>query len=253
MNAFSIRRVGLLLRSEFKLQGWQALIGFATITAVVAFITLISNTDFHAEMRTSNVLFSFTPLILYIFGFMYFIRVHSIIHEMNTLPYVSIPATALEKYVQIIIEGFIYYALALGSVQLNYWVELWKLPGLREATGFLWSENILINKTTLINPVWGIDEGLAYVALFFVGIMLLTSTLISKKRLAIPTFILLPIVIYSILVYLSDLLFNVNSIDFRWGHAMGGAENFIIAALYGIGVISLIGSYFAIRNKQVKS
>ncbi|WP_211837397.1 hypothetical protein, partial [Porphyromonas levii] len=124
MNAFSIKRVGLLLYSEFKIQGRQMLIVFATITAAVAFITLISDSSLQSETRTSNVLFFFTPMILYAFSFIYFLWVHNLIHEKNTLPYISIPATALEKYIQIIFLGLLFYAMGIASVQVNYWIEL---------------------------------------------------------------------------------------------------------------------------------
>lgn len=254
MNAFSIKRVGLLLYSEFKIQGRQMLIVFATITAAVAFITLISDLSLQSETRTSNVLFFFTPMILYAFSFIYFLWVHNLIHEKNTLPYISIPATALEKYIQIIFLGLLFYAMGIASVQVNYWIELWKFPTLINTSGFLSSEAILINNTSLVNPLWGINEKLGHVSLFFTGNLLLTSSLIPKKRFSIPAYILLPIAIIALLSYVTIIIFGDNStIDNALESKMGSTENYIRGILCSIGIIGLIGSYFAIRNKQVKS
>lgn len=253
MNTFSITRVGLLLRSEFKIQGREMLIGLASSTVFMALIPLIFDPNYYDEMLRSRVLNSYAPFFLSLFFLAYFSRVHSMVHEKQTLPYVSIPATALEKYIHIILLGVVFYLTALIALQINYWIELWCMPELRGLTTGDWDETILFGRLSLINPFMIFGEASVIGLLYFVGIMLLITILVPKKIYAFPLFFIITIGFLVLFFYTLSLFYESFSFSTDSGDGWSSGEILVASVLNSIGIACLIASYFVLRNKQVKS
>lgn len=189
------------------------------------------------------------------FSFAFFMRVHNMLHAKNTLPYVSIPASTIEKYIEIILLGLIYYVMACVAIQITYWVELWQYPDLKGINigDGTWHESILIGETSLFNPLAIFKNGFSLLTLYTGGILLLITTLISKKKYAIPLYFIIPVAIVAVIIYILTEFYETTSINLASDEEWNGAEIIEASVLGGLGTLCLIGSYFALRTKQVKS
>lgn len=251
MNSFSIKRIALLLRSEFKILGRELLIGLVSSTIILVLVQLFIDINNSGGVR-SIIITEFFPIFIFVFSFVYFVRVHNMIHEKRILPFVSIPTTALEKYIQILLTGIVFLVMTLVMIQINFWVELWLRPTI--ILEDLWSNKMLFERTTLINPFLGFDHGLPLLGVFMLGSLLLTATLFPKKRYAIPLFFIVPIAFFSLLSYvLLEIYDDVQAFSISPGEELGSVESMVAITMCVIGVIFMVVSYFAIRNKQVKS
>lgn len=257
MKTFSIKRIGLLLRSEFKIQGMQMLIGWCTLVLLFSLITLIPHLSYHgiATVRasTSSVLATHSFLLIFGFCVAFFVRVHHLVHDKEALPYVALPASTIEKYIEIILLGFIYLFMALLVIQINYWIELWLYPSLRGDTTDVWSEFYLIEGTSLINPLIIFDSVVATLMPYTAGLLLLITMAVPKKRFAIPIAMVAPFGLLILTVHILVQFFDFHSLNISPGEEMGDAEIITGIVMGGVAIASLIGSYLLLRNKQVKS
>lgn len=226
----------------------------ASTTVIFILLPMIFDSGQYEVDLRSNALSALSPMILFVFSLAYLTRVHSMLHEKNTLPYVSIPASNIEKYIEILILGVVYYLMAIVAIQINYWIELWRYPMIKDMvyTDIL-HDTILIEGTTLINPLMIFDGNVFILVLFSAGLCLLMTTLFSKKRYAIPLYFIAPMAIMMLLVYILSQFYESYSINFASGEELDTIEIIVASIMIGIGIAGFVGSYFALSHKQVKS
>lgn len=246
MNHFSAKRVFQLIRTELKLVGsgfWITLLAFVATFALWQIVNVP-----YDEGLPSRVLNSYLPIILTGIGIIFFVRVHRLLHENSAVPFVSIPATAGEKLLKLLLLGVIYFCMALLIIQVNVWIEYALYPTTSYSPGYNLSiQWILIKDTLFLNPtVFFVQEAFSFLV-FIIGILLFISVTIPKKIIAYPLFFVAPIGILFIIAKIFNWL--------GWNNIESPVDNESIMIVLGfvLGIGALVGSYFILRKKEVKS
>lgn len=246
MNRFSIKRSCQVLRSELMFGGKELLIGLLASTVALALWQFINVRDLPYDI-TSRVLSHYTPLIMVISGLVFFVMIHKLLHDSKTLPFVSLPAKASEKLLVILFLGIIYFCIALLIIQINVWVEYLLYPDTNFFPDYFSNQQLLNEHTLLLNlaTLWDI-EFISFL-LYIVGLLLFISVSIPKKIIAYPLFFIAPIGG----VFLFVKLFNW--LGWNQTDSLVNNESLIIVLGFIVGISAIIGAYFMLSKKEVKS
>lgn len=247
MNRFSIKRVFQLLRVDLIFEGKGLLIGLLTLIAILALTLKLMEPDFTYE-TSSRVLNTFLPIYLFTMGISFFARTHKLLHNGSAHPYVSIPATAGEKFLEILMLGVIYFCIIVIPIQINLWFESWLYPQTNYHSDYqLYHVDLLVSGTLFVNPASFFSKEVLSISIYIIGLLLLVSVAIPRKIFAYPLFFILPIVI----AYLLSKIFMI----FGWNRVdsiiQTGDTYLVFPAI--IGITALVSSYFILRKKEVKS
>lgn len=247
MNSFSIKRVCQLLRVELMFEGKGLLIALLAPMVVLILAQLSDTPDFTYDL-TSRVLSRHLHILLLVFGVIFFAKVHSLLHAPNTLPYVAVPATPLEKYLMIFLLGIIYFIIPMVVTQVNLWVEAALFPIIDYSPDSNpWSANLLINGTLFLNPVVLLEREVASFFTYIIGLLLLISVWVPRKGIAVPLYFIVPA---GILYGLTQLF---NALQWNRLDSSVNNENLVAIIAAAIGIAAFIGAYFVLRRKEVKS
>lgn len=253
MKHFSIKRTMKLLRLELMIEGKGLLTGFITMLAIILLV-LLNGPDFTYEVY-SRVLHSYLPFVFVGTGLAFFARIHQLLHQSAAHPFVSVPATVGEKYLFILLLGVLYFLIASVTIQINLWVEHALYPQINyhpEPSAYNdWMSSWLANDSLFLSPAALLREEVLITGIYAIGLLLLISLSFSWKIIAYPLFVIAPVGT----IYLLSRLFSM----LQWN--LVGNENaprFLGLEAYPlilsmIGIAALVGSYFVLRRKEVKS
>ena len=253
MNHFSINRTLKLVRLELKLDGKDLLIRFLT-PLVIILLVLLNEPDF-TYGGYSRVLHSYLPFVIVGTGLAFFARIHQLLHQSVAHPFVSIPATAGEKYLFILLLGVLYFLLALVTIQISLWVEHALYPQINfhpEPSAYNdWMSSWLANDSLFLSPAALLRKEVLTTEIYAIGLLLIISISFSWKIIAYPLFLIAPVGTIHLLSKLFSML-QWNLVGNENVPCFLGLEAYPLI-LSVIGVAALIGSYFVLRRKEVKS
>lgn len=125
-NSFSLARVYQLIRMELRVRYKQTLIFSLIVLLIYLFFSFLGNrfsVDYSVKIdgksQLAPELWISVFFIFFAFGVFYYISMNRRLRKSTTVSYPSIPASTGEKYLSIILLGFIYYIFAWVVSQLT--------------------------------------------------------------------------------------------------------------------------------------